>query len=670
MEPWLCRARRKLVSGTLAAFVPFVLATLSPSSHAGASAGKTDELLVVDCLLPGQIRRLGRMTTYVTRRRPTQTTARDCQIRGGEYISHDPASYSGAFRHWLPLAKQGDLEAQTIVGEMFEKGLGRDPDYEAAAAWYSKAANAGDTQAQVNLAHLYEQGLGVEKDAAKASYWYRKASGLEVALDPQTLNEDSRQRDALQDELTQNKRDSERLRDELRRLRNELDRTRRDLEKRERDAKAREKRLQQQRDQSRNAVDFAAVEEALRDNQAKLTQQESTISRLQSEIQRLENESRKKEKKISQMEEANRRVVVAGPSIHIIEPPLIATRGIELVRVTKVPSKIRKPTVVGRVTAPAGLATLLVNHHERSFDNKGLFKTVVPMTESRAKVEVAAIDKLGKRASISFTIEAKDEPPKPVRPVLAPGVFGKYYALVIGNDQYRHLARLSTARNDARAVAKVLKQKYGFKVTLLENASRRDVLSALADLYSNLTSEDNLLLYYAGHGKLDRVNVRGHWLPVDAEPEIKANWISNVDVTDYLRIIRAKQILVVADSCYAGALTRSAVPVGEGAMTKAERIHWLKTMAKKRSRTVLTSGGLEPVLDVGGGNHSVFAKAFLEVLRSNASVMEGRKLYLEVSARVTRRASEIANFEQVPEYAPIQHTGHETGDFFLVPARS
>lgn len=34
-------------------------------------------------------------------------------------------------------------------------------------------------------------------------------------------------------------------------------------------------------------------------------------------------------------------------------------------------------------------------------------------------------------------------------------------------------------------------------------------------------------------------------------------------------------------------------------------------MAKKRARVVLTSGGLEPVEDGGGGGHSVFAKHFL-----------------------------------------------------------
>ena len=72
--------------------------------------------------------------------------------------------------------------------------------------------------------------------------------------------------------------------------------------------------------------------------------------------------------------------------------------------------------------------------------------------------------------------------------------------------------------------------------------------------------------------------------------------------------------------------------------------------------------------DEGGGDHSVFAKALLDVLRNNSELMDGLRLYKEVSARVAFAASNM-RYEQVPEYAPIKFTGHEGGDFFLVPSR-
>jgi hypothetical protein len=142
-----------------------------------------------------------------------------------------------------------------------------------------------------------------------------------------------------------------------------------------------------------------------------------------------------------------------------------------------------------------------------------------------------------------------------------------------------------------------------------------------------------------------------------------------VAVTDILNVIAAKQIMIVADSCYSAAFTRSALGRFKTGLTEEERVSWLRNMVKKRARTILTSGGLKPVLDSGGGEHSVFAQAFLEALEANDDVLEGRRLYEQVSARVAYDASNM-RFEQVPEYAPIKFAGHEGGEFFLVPQAS
>src|SRR5687767_13529882 len=74
-----------------------------PSAAAGATPGASaarnaDEFLVVDCLLPGKVRKLGAGASFVTPRRPVKTSARDCEIRGGEYTSFDRATYAGALR--------------------------------------------------------------------------------------------------------------------------------------------------------------------------------------------------------------------------------------------------------------------------------------------------------------------------------------------------------------------------------------------------------------------------------------------------------------------------------------------------------------------------------------------------------------------------------------------
>jgi hypothetical protein len=128
----------------------------------------------------------------------------------------------------------------------------------------------------------------------------------------------------------------------------------------------------------------------------------------------------------------------------------------------------------------------------------------------------------------------------------------------------------------------------------------------------------------------------------------------------------ARHILVVADSCYSGALTRSALAKLEAGTSDEARAHWLKTVAEKQSRTVLSSGSLQPVLDTGGGDHSVFAKAFIDVLANNTDILEGQRLGLEVAARVSYAVAN-ALIEQDPQYAPIRYAGHEAGDFLFVP---
>src|SRR5262249_61894245 len=92
--------------------------------------------------------------------------------------------------------------------------------------------------------------------------------------------------------------------------------------------------------------------------------------------------------------------------------------------------------------------------------------------------------------------------------------------------------------------------------------------------------------------------------------------------------MEAKHILVVADSCYSGTLTRGidVVMLPSGG---AERNAYLARIVQKRSRTVLTSGGEEPVADSGGGGqHSVFAKAFLAALQESKDVVDSQQLFV------------------------------------------
>ncbi len=236
--------------------------------------------------------------------------------------------------------------------------------------------------------------------------------------------------------------------------------------------------------------------------------------------------------------------------------------------------------------------------------------------------------------------------------------FGAYHALVIGNNDYNFLTKLASAKKDAIDVARVLKDKYGFQVTLQLDATRSDIIVALDNLRKTLTPVDNLLIYYAGHGSLDRAADEGYWLPVDATEESQLNWISNSQVTTNIKAIRAKHVLVVADSCYAGKLTRNVPPRG---LTVTKSKNEFQDIVEKRIRSVLCSGGLEPVLDGSGKDgHSVFAAALLEVLNQNEGLIDGLELFYQLRRMVRLNAS------QKPEYSDIRRAGHDSGDFIFV----
>jgi hypothetical protein len=246
--------------------------------------------------------------------------------------------------------------------------------------------------------------------------------------------------------------------------------------------------------------------------------------------------------------------------------------------------------------------------------------------------------------------------------------FGRYYALIIGNQDYQVLEHLQTPRNDAERAGQLLKEKYGFTVQVIEDANDVAMLRALNDLNKVLQPNDNLLIYYAGHGTRLKTggNDAGYWLPVNAErPPDDTFWVPNEQITSHLARLPARRILVVADSCYAGLLS-SDPGVNMFGTENQFSLDYVKYKLPKRTRLLLASGGDQPVLDAGGQGDSVFARAFLDVLGNNAGILSTPSLFAQVQARVKTGAARN-NFTQVPEFKAIKSAGHELGDFFFIP---
>jgi uncharacterized protein len=241
------------------------------------------------------------------------------------------------------------------------------------------------------------------------------------------------------------------------------------------------------------------------------------------------------------------------------------------------------------------------------------------------------------------------------------GSLGRFYALVIGNSQYQHLPAVPTAARDANAMAALLRDSYGFQVTLLQNATNAKILSTLYELSKELAENDNLVVFYAGHGRRDLRNRRGWWLPVDAQAnaETRTNWLPNQEVSDRLALIPARHILVLADASYVGDIVRGAAVPEAQKMTLEQWNKYVETAKRKRARLALASGADGPT---PAGDGSRFTKTLIDVLQKQKGVVPASRIHRELVNALT---ADDRVTSAVPTLAPLQSAFHDGVDFLF-----
>jgi len=123
-------------------------------------------------------------------------------------------------------------------------------------------------------------------------------------------------------------------------------------------------------------------------------------------------------------------------------------------------------------------------------------------------------------------------------------------ALVIGNDTYKSVEPLRNARQDARAVAEVLKG-VGFEVTLKQDLTLTGMKAALREFKSHVNGGDEVVFYFSGHGvQFDGTN---YLVPIDIVPEneqqVADDAVPLQRVLDDLRDQKARFSLAIVDAC-------------------------------------------------------------------------------------------------------------------------
>lgn len=358
-------------------------------------------------------------------------------------------------------------------------------------------------------------------------------------------------------------------------------------------------------------------------------------------------------------------VVSDGPIIEIIDPPVRVRNGVMAIPVFPTRDSI---DVIGRVSHDNDLLSFRINGGQQTFNEQGIFQHSASTVEAQ-RLELAAVDVAGLRTAVDVELYQESTAPAATRSHrvdVSQLNFGEYHALVIGNTNYQQMPPIGTAITDATAIAKVLENQFGFNAELLLDADRYDILAALNRKRDELTRDDNLLIYYAGHGEIGRG--KGYWLPTDAEPDDKDTWVSNASVTSIIDSMTAKHVIVVADSIFSGTLSRSSLVRRNNEMDADEQLRFFDLVTQSRVRTVLTSGATRPFTEnVREDDHSVFSASFLKALSdTDEQVLMAQELFMKIRDSVSS-VSPSTNSVTLPQYAPLQYAGHENGEFLFIP---
>jgi hypothetical protein len=294
--------------------------------------------------------------------------------------------------------------------------------------------------------------------------------------------------------------------------------------------------------------------------------------------------------------------------------------------------------------------------------------TVAAMLTLLAGTGIGALLLFRSHAPMSDNVARSGPPLTPPPATVAATQTPTYRALVIGINRYAPAngtgwQELQCARPDAEAIGRVLKNEYGFEVrTLLdEQATRSAMVSTLDELATGCGEQDALLIYFAGHGIYDEKLKEGYWIPADARRsaqgrDAKEDWIWNSMLTRLFAAANARHVLVLADSCYSGALFRGDEPLAAHGGGR----NWYAHAFGARSRYLITSGGLEPVLDSSSG-HSVFAQQVLTFLSSGTrEIFSANDLGLHLREKVARMTG------QMVQMGPIPIGEHMGGEFVFL----
>lgn len=338
------------------------------------------------------------------------------------------------------------------------------------------------------------------------------------------------------------------------------------------------------------------------------------------------------------------------PQIILTNPVISKSRGFNVVKAADFEVNENKLWVEGTVKSSNGIRSLTINGASVPYSENGYFSTDVSLNRGNNEMSVSCEDNRGLTSQTNFTVKstyvAKSDPETP-----KVTVNDRYYALLVGVDNYEDygISDLAKPIIDAKKVQGILTKKYGFApadVFLLTDPDRGKFYSVIENISKIIRPDDNLLIFYAGHGYWDSKYDAGYWLLSDAIPSNRSSWLSNNELKTLLNGLNTRHTLVIADACYSGSLIKS---------RDLDFNIELQSLYASKSRKAMTSGSLKTVPD-----ESIFLYYLIKRLEEND------QKYLRAEYLFNSLRDEVMlNTENTPLYGDIPSLTQEGGDFLF-----
>ena len=239
------------------------------------------------------------------------------------------------------------------------------------------------------------------------------------------------------------------------------------------------------------------------------------------------------------------------------------------------------------------------------------------------------------------------------------------YALIVGIEKYRDVPAATGARADASRFETIARRTLGIKdehlhVALDDRATKSDLEGHLAWLKSSVPAGSRIYVFFSGHGAPDTAGGSGspYLFPYDGNPRaVSTSALPLASVMTALGQTRAKDVLVVLDSCFSGAGGRSVLPPG------ARPLMRVRDAAPAAQVALFTAAGASEISGPAPGDSlGLFTKYVTEGLGTGAADGDGdgqislQELADWVKPRVARDARKD-NREQTPSVTVGNNVG-------------